>query len=551
MANQVSRRSFVKGGLAASALAALSACGKKQPAASDAGSSSAAGSAAAAGGTFKYYINNPVAIDPYNTQEDQGTKVEYMLFDALTDYDWEAGKIVPKAAESWDVSDDGLTYTFHLVKGAKFHNGDPVDAESFKRGWQRLCDQNMATPSEIGYHLNPVKGAVEMGKGEADEIVGLTCPDENTFVVELTAPMADFPYVCAHPALAPVPQAALDDPEKFLVAPIGNGPFKMDGEWKADQYINVVRFDDYYGEKAKLDGVNFSIQKDPDTAFREFEAGNMDFAQIPTGRLEELKSSKGVAEDGYTVTPGKQVLTGAETSVYYLVVNMEDPVMSQLPVRQAISLAIDRQKICDSLFEGSRQPADNFFPAVLDPGQDNAWEYCKYDPEAAKKIVDDNNLAGTKITLSCNSGGGHEDIMAMIQENLKAVGFEVEISTMEWAAYLTALGDGQFQIGRLGWIADYPTLDNFLYPNFFSTAENNYSKYNDPEVDKALEDARQINDDDERKAKEREINQTIGEQLPAIPVMFYSHNYVGSDRVQELYFDPQGKAYLHEASLKA
>ena len=506
MANQVSRRSFVKGGLAASALAALSACGKKQPAASDAGSSSAAGSAAAAGGTFKYYINNPVAIDPYNTQEDQGTKVEYMLFDALTDYDWEAGKIVPKAAESWDVSDDGLTYTFHLVKGAKFHNGDPVDAESFKRGWQRLCDQNMATPSEIGYHLNPVKGAVEMGKGEADEIVGLTCPDENTFVVELTAPMADFPYVCAHPALAPVPQAALDDPEKFLVAPIGN---------------------------------------------REFEAGNMDFAQIPTGRLEELKSSKGVAEDGYTVTPGKQVLTGAETSVYYLVVNMEDPVMSQLPVRQAISLAIDRQKICDSLFEGSRQPADNFFPAVLDPGQDNAWEYCKYDPEAAKKIVDDNNLAGTKITLSCNSGGGHEDIMAMIQENLKAVGFEVEISTMEWAAYLTALGDGQFQIGRLGWIADYPTLDNFLYPNFFSTAENNYSKYNDPEVDKALEDARQINDDDERKAKEREINQTIGEQLPAIPVMFYSHNYVGSDRVQELYFDPQGKAYLHEASLKA
>ncbi len=230
---------------------------------------------------------------------------------------------------------------------------------------------------------------------------------------------------------------------------------------------------------------------------------------------------------------------------------MEDPVMSQLPVRQAISLAIDRQKICDSLFEGSRQPADNFFPAVLDPGQDNAWEYCKYDAEAAKKVVDDNNLAGTKITLSCNSGGGHEDIMAMIQENLKAVGFEVEISTMEWAAYLTALGDGQFQIGRLGWIADYPTLDNFLYPNFFSTAENNYSKYNDPEVDKALEDARQINDDDERKTKEREINQTIGEQLPAIPVMFYSHNYVGSDRVQELYFDPQGKAYLHKASLKA
>ena len=544
MAHQISRRNFVKGGLATSALMALAGCGKKESA-----SSSAEGGNK--GGTFKYYINNPVAIDPYNTQEDQGTKVEYMLFDALTDYDWEQHKIVPKAAESWEVSDDGLKYTFHLVKGAKFHNGDPVDSKAFKRGWQRLVDQKMATPGEIGYHLDPVKGAKEMGEGKADEIVGLTCPDDNTFVVELTAPMADFPYVCAHPALVPVPQAALDDPAKFLVAPIGNGPFQMDGAWVADQYINVKRFDDYYGDKALLDGVNFSIQKDSDTAYREFEAGNMDFAQIPTGRLEEVKGTKGVSEDGYTVTPGKQVLTGAETSVYYLTCNLNDPVMKQLPVRQAISLAIDRQKICDKLFEGSRQPADNFFPAVLDPGENNAWEYCKFDQDAAKKIVEDNNLKGTKITLSCNSGGGHEDIMAMVQDNLKSIGFDVEISTTEWAKYLTDLGDGAYQIGRLGWIADYPTLDNFLYPNFYSTADNNYAKFNDPEIDKAMMDARQIKDDDERKTKEREINQKIGEQLPAIPLMFYSHNYVGSDRVQELFFDPQGKASLQKASLKA
>ena len=547
MAQQLTRRTFVKGGLAASALAALAACGKKDDTSSASGDATT--TEGASGGTFKYYINNPVAIDPYNTQEDQGTKVEYMLFDALTDYDWDKSEIVPKAAESWDVSDDGLTYTFHLVEGAKFHNGDPVDAASFKRGWERICDSSMPTPSEINYHLDPVEGAKEMVAGEATEISGLSCPDDTTFVVKLTAPMADFPYVCAHPALAPVPQAALDDPESFLVAPIGNGPFKMDGEWVADQYINVVRNDDYYGEKAKLDGVNFSIQKDPDTAYREFEAGNMDFAQVPTGRLEELKSSKGVSEDGYTTTPGKQVLTGAETSIYYLVCNLEDETMKNPVVRQAISLAIDRQKICDTLFEGSRQPADNFFPAVLDPGQDNGWENCSYDPDAAKKLVDDNGLAGTKITLSYNSGGGHEDIMSIVQAGLEAAGFTVTQSSMEWAAYLSALGDGSYQIGRLGWIADYPTLDNFLYPNFYSTADNNYSKYNNPDVDAEMMEARQITDDEERKAKEREINQEIGKEMPVIPVMFYSHNYVGGDNVQEMYLDPQGKAYLQTASL--
>ena len=352
-------------------------------------------------------------------------------------------------------------------------------------------------------------------------------------------------------ALAPVPQAALDDPASFLLAPIGNGPFKMDGKWESGQYIDVVRFDDYYGEKPILDGIHFSIQKDPATAFREFEAGNIDFCQIPSGRLNETSEKYGTSEDGYTVTPKKQVLTGAQAAIYYLTLNLNDPIMADINVRKAMSLAINRQNIVDTLFEGSRKAANGFFPLIIDDDESNVWEFCKYDKDAAQKIVDENNLAGTTITLSYNSGGGHEDIMSIVQGDLEAVGFKVEQSSMEWATYLTNLGDGRYQVGRLGWNADYPTMDNFLYPNFYSTADNNYAKYVNADVDAAIDAARQITDVEERKAAYRKINQTIAESVPVIPLMFYALDHVGSDRVARMYLSPQNTADLASAALNA
>lgn len=348
----VTRRTFVKGGLAASALAALAACGKNGNAASNQGDSTVK---ASDGGTFKYYISDPVAIDPYNLQESEGTQVGHVLFDSLVEWDWDKSDVKAKAAASWEISDDNTVFTFHL-KDAKFHNGDPVTAESFKRGWQRLVDPSMTTPGEIGYHLSPVMGYDEMASGSAKEISGLTCPDDKTFVVTLSAPMADFLAVCCHPGLAPVPQAAIEDPDSFLVAPIGNGPFMMDGKWESGQYINVKRFEDYYGDKPALDAINFSIQKDPKTAYSELEAGNMDFCQMPTGRIQELTEKFGKAVDGYTISPSRQALLGAEASVYYLAVNLEDETMANKDLRHAISLAINRQNIVDTLFEGGREP---------------------------------------------------------------------------------------------------------------------------------------------------------------------------------------------------
>jgi len=545
----VTRRNFVKGGVAASALAGLAACSSSSTGSSSSTSSSTSDTGTYTGGTVSFYINDPVAIDPYNCQESEGTQVVKCLFDPLTRYDWAGQELLPAAAESWEANDDASEFTFHLVKDAKFHNGDAVTSECFKRGWERMCDPTMATPSEVSYHRDPVVGAKDMVAGTAKEISGVTCPDDNTLVVKLTAPMADWPIVCSHQALDPVPQAATDDPASFLLAPIGNGPFKMDGKWVSGQYINVAKFDGYYGTAANIDAVNFSIQKDPDTAFLEFTAGNIDFTSIPSGRFAEIKSQYGESSDGYTVTPNAQVLDGAEASTYYLCLNCKDATMSNVNVRRAISLAINRQNICDTLFEGVRKPATNIFPPIIDDDSSNDWQDCYYDKDAAQKLVDDNNLAGTKITLSCNSGGGHEDIMACVQGDLQAVGFVVDIQTQEWAAYLTALGDGNFQVGRLGWIADYPTMDNFLYPNFFSTADNNYSKWVSTDFDSKIEAARQIVDDDERRTAYREINQIVGDDMPVIPLMWYAHNHVGSEKFKSMYYDAAGIAHLATCEL--
>ena len=551
----MNRRTFVKGGLAASAMAALAACGKKG------GDTSAASGSAAEGGTLNYYINNPSAIDPYDLEEDQGMMVGYQLFDALTTYDFTKNELVGLAAESWDVNDAADEFTFHLVKGAKFHDGTTVTSKSFKQGWERILNPNTSTEhaSAIGYHLAMVDGYSELSAGEADELKGVTCPDDDTLVVKLSQPYADFPYVCMHPALSPVPDCALEDFDTFFFAPVGNGPFKMDGKWEDGQQINLVRFDDYsYGEKAKLDGVHFNIQKDVQTAYTEFQAGNLDVAQVPTTQLKDAISQYGESEDGYTATTGKEVLTGDELSIYYLMLNVNDEQLKDKDLRHALSLAINRQAICDTVFEGTREPAGGIVPPGIKGYVENEWADSRYDVDAAKKILDEkypadaNGKRNLSIALTYNLDGDHKAVMEMVMADWSALGIETSSNTAEWASILSnTYPNADFQVGRLGWIADYPIMDNFLYPLFVTGGDNNYGQYSNADVDKGLLEARAIASDDDRVAKYQEVDKLIAEDMPVIPVFYYKHQMVCSQRVKSLYMDPQKLCDMSTVELSA
>ncbi|MDP2402069.1 MAG: ABC transporter substrate-binding protein, partial [Actinomycetota bacterium] len=434
-----------------------------------------------------------------------------------------------------------------------FHNGREVTAQDFKYSWERVA--NPENGSEISYHLSSVKGYEEMQAGTATELEGVVAVDDLTLEVTLNYGFADFEYVVGHPALAPVPQEAVEaDPAAFADMPIGNGPFMMSEPWAHDQYIKVEKFADYYGDAPYIDGIEYRILADQDTAFLEFQQGNLDLTQIPTGQIQSTIAQYGESPDGYSISPGKQTVLGTEQAVYFLLINNADETLKDVKVRQALSMAIDRQAICDTVFEGTRIPATGIVPEGIVGFTDGGFEYSNYDVESAKAMLVDAGFPEGEglptIKLEYNTGSGHEDILQLVQNDLKAVGIESELEGTEWAQYLDKLDAKNYQMGRLGWIADYPIMDNFLYPLFKTGSGDNYSGYSNTEVDAMLEEARTTVDDDERVALYQGIEAKIGADAPLIPLMYYRHTRVASERVMDGIFSPNGLFYFEKVWLK-
>jgi oligopeptide transport system substrate-binding protein len=324
--------------------------------------------------------------------------------------------------------------------------------------------------------------------------------------------------------------------------PIGNGPFKMAEPWKHNEYVRVARNDDYWGDKALLDTVLFKIFKDTNTEYLEFEAGNLDFSIIGEGQIAQAKAKYGEAPDGYTGEPGKQCILGAQSGVYYANFLTTDPVLKNVDLRRAISLAINRQAISDTVFDGTRTPADNFVPPGIAGYEAGVWVDSKYDVEAAKAALEKAGYPGGKgcpeLKLWFNVDGGHQPVWELVQSDLKAIGIPSKLSpTADFATYLKELDAGKVQVGRLGWLSDYPTADNYLYSMFYSKSGDNKSKYNNPAVDKALVEARAITDTAARVAAYQEINKTIQADMPVAPIMFYRHHNVTSDRLHGFTYD--------------
>jgi len=497
------------------------------------------------GGTLRWDLGEPSFIDPAVAFESEGIQVDQAIFDGLTQFDSKTDELKPDVATSWDISADGLTWTFHLKQGTKFHNGREVVAADFKYGMERLTDP--ANKSNYQTLLSMVKGYDEMTAGTAKELSGVVATDNSTLTVTLNAPFADFAMIVAMVQCSPVPKEEVTkDPAAYAEKPIGNGPFMMDGTWTHNQEIKVVKFPDYAGTKPHIDGIDFKIYQDDAAAFLDYQAGNLDVCHIPSGQYKSVLAQYGPGDDGgLTSNPGHQTLNGPELGIYEIVINEgNDLFKTNQKLREALCLAINRQAICDAVFEGLRKPATSIIPAGTVGYEDGAFKYSKYDVEAAKQALADAGFPGGKglatIKLSYNNNASHEAIMQLVQADLKAIGITAELDGSDGPSYWDKAGKGgpDFFIGRSGWIADYPTIDNFIFNLYYSKAGNNYSHVNDPALDKAIVDARQNPDPKAALAAEQAAVRAIGDTCPDVPVMYYAHNEVCSDVLYNFTYSP-------------
>ena len=293
---------------------------------------------------------------------------------------------------------------------------------------------------------------------------------------------------------------------------------------------------------------------DEETAYLAFQDGELDFCPVPTGAMGGAADVYGVSDDGITVSPGAQVLTGPEAAVNYIFLDTTDEILGNVKLRRALSLAIDRQKIADAFFQGVAKPATSIVPSSVLGYEDGAWSYSRYDVAAAKTMLGEAGYPRGRdlpdIYLYSHAGASTTaQILGSVKDDLEAIGVTVVLQEVDYAQYVRRLKNGSLSGGYAGWIADYPSVHNFLYSLFGSDSTDNNSQYVDSSFNRQVADARATKDEQERILKYQEIARTIGDDAPVIPLLEYSHSHVGSARLRDFVYDHMGVAHLDAAWL--
>jgi ABC-type oligopeptide transport system substrate-binding subunit len=530
--------------LLAAIVLVFAACGGDDDDGDGAGGSGTTTGEGEAGGEFidggTFVGDPPEHIDPALNVTVDAYQVVNALYDGLTEIDTtdpENPELKPLVAESYESNDDATEWTFTIKEDQKFSNGEAVLPSSFKRAWERASDPDFA--GDYSYLMNFIEGGAEKLDGAANELAGVTADDENmTLTVRLSAPYSNFATVAGFQLFMPMPSAVdelTDQTEWENGLMIGNGPYKLEKP-RTDQEIVIVRNDEWAGDifgntSAKLDRITFRTFADPDTSFAALEAGEVDNANIPPGRVTDAQENFGTTLD--------VAILGS----YHYEVKWDDPVVGgpeNKLLRQAISQAIDRDAINEAVYEGTRTTSTGIAPIGIPGVEEGLCDYCAYDQEAAQQAFDDwkaeGNSLDAPIKVQFNAGAGHEDVVAIMIDNLGEIGIDAEAEPFPTETYFSELSDGACQICRSGWFADYPTYDNFTYDLFHTDAigGNNHGFYSNPDFDAKVDEAKQTTDPDEQGTLFREAeNILVNDDIGVIPLNWYKGDYAyNQDKVQ-------------------
>lgn len=495
---------------------------------------------------------DPKTLDPINTDIAEAVHILTNVFDTLVTYDDETTDIVPALAESWEHSDDGLTWTFRLRPGVMFHDGAPLTSEAVKVSLERLTSDiesaDTKGPAKAKHPLvfdpaRPYRSAYTM----IDEI---QTPDERTVVLKLKAPSAILlANLAMFPASIVSPAALAKLGEKSAEHPVGTGPFRF-VEWSRDEKLVTAAFDEHWRGRPQIDQLIFVPVRENATRVQRLSRGEIHLADSLTP----------VELDSLAKRPGLAVQEAEGLNVAYLAMQTEKPPLDVLAVRRAIYMAIDKQALVKLGYAGHAQPAVSMVPPAM-WGYSDAFEVPPYDPAAAKALLEQaarehGFSLPLRLRLSVmNQARPYlpqpQAIQGYLKEALARIGVEVSIDARDVNQHFEHLMAGRHELGLAGWFSDNSDPDNFLYSlldsDNISEAGNNLSRYRSARFHELVLAGQQELDEEQRLAIYREAQALVAQDLPVVPLVHTSQRAAHVQRLRGFKLHPTGLVRLHQA----
>jgi oligopeptide transport system substrate-binding protein len=517
---------------------AISSCTKQDEAEEPQGPPSPLAHKVPTGGTYRRPLgNDPASLDPARITDFYAVAVANQIFDSLVEFDAHLN-VVPALAQSWSASRDGTVWTFNLRKAVQFHNGREVTADDVVYSLSRILDPSVRSPRS--WFLDKVKGAPAFQDGSARELEGITAIDRYTVQITLSEPFTPFISTLGLPHTSVIPKEEVERlGVNFASSPVGTGPFRF-VQWERDREITLEANEHYFQGRPTLDRIRFLIF--PGNAvgsmITAFERGELEESPIPPERRKEL-----LASNTY------KVIRKPGLSIRLFGFNLERPPLNQREVRQAFNYAVDKMRMNDEIQANRYVIARGILPPGM-PGYNPEVQGYGYDPGKAKELLTRAGHPGGKglepvtISSTLKSEEIRQESQA-VQQYLTNIGVQAELGKFEdWPAFHRALGQGETQIFRYAWYADYPDPDNFLYPLFHSRSDNNYFSYRNPTVDGLLDEARRETDDLRRVKLYREAEQLILNDAPGVMLLHLTYEELFQPYVEGIEVSALGDPYV-------
>nr|WP_273068798.1 ABC transporter substrate-binding protein [Thioclava marina] len=489
------------------------------------------------------YKDDVATLDPAIGYDWQNWSMIKSVFDGLMDYVPGTTELRPGLAESYEISEDGTTFTFKLRKGVKFHNGREMTAEDVKYSLDRVTTP--ATQSPGAGFFGSIKGYDAMADGSATSLEGVTVVDPYTVKIELSRPDATFLHVMALNFASVVPKEAVDEyGADFGKHPVGTGAFKL-ADWTIGQKLVFEKNADYWRPGVPyLDSITFEVGQEPIVALLRLQKGEVDVPGdgIPPAKFNEVMGNPDEA---------KQVVVGGQLHTGYITLNVEMAPFDKVEVRQAINMAINKDRIVQ-MINGRATPATQPLPPSM-PGYTKDYAGYPFDPAKAKEMLAEAGLPdGFETELYVMNTDPNPRIAQAIQQDLAAIGVKADIKALAQANVIEAGGTPKtapmIWSGGMAWIADFPDPSNFYGPilGCAGAVEGgwNWSWYCNKDLDAMATEADSITDpakQDERLQKWSDVYMKVMEDAPWVPVFNENRYTMKSTRMggaDALYVDP-------------